>query len=426
MAKFIIQGNKSLSGTIKISGSKNAATPIIAATLLTDQICVINNLPWIKDVEKMLNILKSLGSEIQIESDKNSLGRRVKICNKNVHPVSLDKVAVKSMRSSILFLGPLLARFGQISLPEPGGCLIGNRPLDIHFYTLTALGAKVSYKKGEYHFKAKKLKGNTVLPEFSVTVTENLLMAACLAEGQTIIKTAACEPHVQDLCYFLEKLGAEIKGLGTHTLIVTPIKKNFIPQAPINHVLIPDQIEAGTFAVLGAVTRSQIKIENIIPEHLEIILLKFKKIGMNFEIGDDYLITKPTINLKAFHLQTLPWPGFPTDLQAPFGLLATQCRGTSLIHETIFESRFGYISELIKMGAKALILNPHQVSITGPRPLYGQEIKSYDLRAGATLIIAGLLAQGQTIINEAEIVDRGYERIEEKLRNLGAEIRREG
>jgi UDP-N-acetylglucosamine 1-carboxyvinyltransferase len=245
-------------------------------------------------------------------------------------------------------------------------------------------------------------------------------MAASLAEGRTVIKLAAAEPHVQDLCNFLNKMGAKITGIGTHTLTIDGVKE----LNGAEHTIIPDQIEAGTFAVMAAATRGEIKIKNIIPEHLEIILLKLKQIGVNFKVGPDYIQVLPSADLKAFKLQTMPYPGFPTDLQSPFGVLATQCQGTSLIQDPLFEGRMGYVNELAKMGANAIIADPHRVIITGPTPLYGQDIKSLDLRAGATLIIAGLIATGQTTINQAEVIDRGYEKIEERLIKLGAKIKR--
>jgi UDP-N-acetylglucosamine 1-carboxyvinyltransferase len=245
-------------------------------------------------------------------------------------------------------------------------------------------------------------------------------MAASLAQGRTEVRLAAAEPHVQDLIKFLNNMGAKISGAGTHNLTVDGV--NDLHGA--HHILIPDQIEIGTLAVAAAVSRGEVTIENVVPGHLDIILLKLREAGVNLEVGDDFLKIKPSADLRAFRLQTLPHPGFPTDLQAPFGVLATQCNGTTLIQDPMFEGRMGYISELVKMGANAIVADPHRVVVTGPTPLYGQEIKSFDLRAGATLIIAGLIASGETIINEAEIVDRGYEAVEQKLSALGADIKR--
>lgn len=416
MAKFVIKGGKTLNGTIKIGGMKNAATPIIAATLLTKRECIIYNVPRILDVERIISLIRSLGGRIEWTQNHT-----IKVCNKDINFHTLDKKIIKSMRSSILLLAPLIHRFKEIEIPEPGGCVIGKRPLTSHLNVLRGFGVSVKQDESSYHLKANEIKGtDIILSEFSVTATENAIMLGVLAKGKTSIKLAATEPHVEDLCNFLNKIGAKIKGIGTHTLIIEGVKE----LKGAKHILIPDQIEAGTFAVLAVLTNGKIKIENIIPDHLEIVLLKLKEIGVNFRLEKNCLNIHPPHNLKNFRLQTLPYPGFPTDLQAPFSLLATQCRGQSLIHETLYEGRFNHIYELAKMGAKIKILDPHQVLISGPAFLSGKEINSFDLRAGATLIIAGLIAKGKTIIKEAEIVDRGYESIEKRLTNLGADIKR--
>jgi len=415
MSQFIIQGGVKLKGDVEISGMKNAATSIIAASLLTDEECIIDGVPRIRDVDKMLEIIKSFGTEINWLAE-----HKLSIKAHNLVLKKLDKKLFKSMRSSVLFLSPLLVRLKEIILPEPGGCIIGNRPLDTHFFVLERFGAKIEFKDGMYHLTAEKLFGaRVILPEFSVTATENGLMAAVLADGETIIKLAAAEPHVQDLCNFLVKMGARIEGIGTHTLKIKGVKK----LRGAKHSLIPDQIEIGTFAIAAAATHGEIEIHPIMPEHLDKILSLLSAIGVNWEIKGDVLKICHSHPLKSFKLQSLPYPGFPTDLQAPFGVLATQCQGTSLIHDPLYEGRLGYINELVKMGANAVICDPHRVLITGPTPLYGREIKSFDLRAGATLVIAGLLADGETILNEAEIVYRGYEKIDEKLKKLGVNIK---
>jgi len=416
MAKFIIKGGRQLKGEIEVQGMKNAATPILAATILTDDFCLIENLPRIKDVENMISLLEKLGAKIKWPKFHSLL-----ISCRDLNFSKLDKEKVKSMRSSILLLGPLLSRFGKVKISEPGGCIIGNRPIDIHLYGFKKLGAEIKEEKGIYQLKTKYLKGATIiLPEFSVTATENLIMAAVRAKGETIIKLAAAEPHVADLCHFLLKMGAKIQGIGTHSLKIKGVKK----LKGVNYKIIPDQIEAGTFAVLAAATKSKILIKNIIPDHLESIFLKLEQIGVKFKVFQKEFLIYPSSNLKSFKLQTLPYPGFPTDLQAPFGVLATQTHGTSLIHDPLYEGRMGYVSELIKMGARAMVVDPHRVFIKGPTHLCATKIKTIDLRAGATLIIAGLVAHGETIIDQAEIIDRGYEKIEERLAKLGAEIRR--
>jgi len=417
--KFIIKGKIKLKGEVDVGGMKNAILPILAATALVKGTSVISNVPQISDVKKMLEILGSLGAEIKwlsphqlsIKTDDLALGE-------------MDQKKVKSMRSSVLLMGPLLARFKEVSISEPGGCIIGARPLDTHLYALRMLGASVNFDNTAqvYSIKANELAGNyIILPEFSVTATENLIMAAVLAGGRTVVKLAAAEPHVENLIDFLNKAGAKIQGGGTHTLTIDGVKE----LKGAEHNVIPDQIEAGTYAAAAVVLRGNIKINKIIPEHLDSTIILLRKLGVGVEIGSDYLEIRPQgAALPAFKLQTLPYPGFPTDLQSPFGVVATQCNGTSLIHDPMYEGRMGYVSELVRMGANAVLCDPHRVLITGPTPLYGQEIKSLDLRAGATMVIAAMVAEGESVLHDAEILDRGYENIEEKLKGLGAEIKR--
>lgn len=415
--KFVIRGGRPLDGDIVVGGMKNAATPVIAATLLVPEPCVISNVPRLSDVERMLDILRSLGSsvewtganELTIDTGKADIG-------------SLDAKAVKSMRSSILLMGPLLARFHEVTIPEPGGCIIGNRPIDDHLRVLGGLNASISENDdASLNLTTDGLKGaNGILPVFSVTATENAIMAAATADGTTVIRLAAAEPHVENLVGFLNAAGARISGAGTHTLVVEGVKNLH----GVSHRVIPDQIEVGTFAVLGALTKGTINIRGVMPEHLDIILLTLGRAGVRYELKGDTLVVAAQGRLDAFRLQTLPYPGFPTDLQAPFGVLATQCSGTSLIHDPLYEGRLGYINELTKMGANATICDPHRVVITGPTPLYGKEIRGLDLRAGATLVIAGLVASGETVLHNAEVIDRGYESIDERLRALGADIDR--
>ncbi len=420
MAKFIIEGGHALKGSVRVSGMKNAATPILAATLLTDEPCVLENVPRIRDVERMIEILQSLGATVSWTGDHT-----LTVHAGSINLKTLNTKAVGAMRSSILLLGPLVARCHEVTIPEPGGCIIGNRPIDAHILALEQLGATIERTNGSYHVSASTLRGSTViLPEFSVTATENLLMAAVLAEGTTVVHIAAAEPHVQDLVRFLNAMGADIQGAGTHTLTIRGVQKLHGAQ----HTIIPDQIEAGTFAVAAALTRGKVTIEDVVPEDMELVLLKLQQIGVKLTIEPHgnraHIHIAAKFPLHAFRLQAFPYPGFPTDLQAPFGVLATQCTGTSLIHDPMYEGRLGYINELIKMGANAVICDPHRVLVTGPTPLYGQEMRSLDLRAGATLVIAGLIAKGETIIHDAEILDRGYEKLAERLTTLGAVIRR--
>jgi len=416
---FVIRGGQPLEGDIKVGGMKNAATPVIAATLLVRDTCVIENVPRLSDVERMLDILRSLGSKVDWTGENE-----LTIDTSAADIGTLDRQAVKAMRSSILLMGPLLARFHEVTIPEPGGCIIGNRPIDDHLRVLSSLQAEINKDDdGDLVLTTTGLVGsNNILPVFSVTATENAVMAAVTAEGTSVLRLAAAEPNVENLCEFLSAAGAKISGLGTHTLVIEGVKELH----GTRHRVIPDQIEVGTFAVLGALTKGQLNIRGVVPEHLDIILLQFKRCGLNFELKGDTLTVETSSHLNSFKLQTLPYPGFPTDLQAPFGVLATQCSGTSLIHDPMYEGRLGYINELTKMGANATICDPHRVVVTGPTPLCGKEIRGLDLRAGATLVIAGLVAAGETVLHNAEVIDRGYEKIDERLRAVGAQIERVG
>lgn len=406
-----------MSGLVKIAGMKNAATPILAATLLATKKCVIKNIPDIADVRVMIQILESLGLEIEYKN------HTAIICPKSISTKNLNRELVNKLRSSILVLGPLLARLGEVELPEPGGCIIGKRPIDTHLYALQMLGAKISRRNGTINLTAEKFTGKTiVLPEFSVTATENLLMAASMAKGRTIIKLAAIEPHVEDLIKFLNKMGAKIKMSSGHTIIIDGVKRLHGAE----HALIPDSIEAGTFAVAALITGGRLTLQGVNHGHMDAVYSLLEKMGVDLKISGNNLTISAKEKLAAFKLQALPYPGFPTDLQAPFGLLATQCQGTSLIHDPLYEGRLGYIDELIKMGADATVCDPHRVLITGPIKLHGTEIKGLDLRAGATLVLAGLAAHGTTIVEGVENLDRGYERFDERLRKLGAEIKRAG
>ena len=392
--------------------------PILAATLLTDEPCMVRNVPRIKDVERLLELLQSIGVTHEWVGEHD-----LRVVARDAHVQTLDRKTFASLRGSILLWGSLLTRFRDVIIPEAGGDIIGNRPIDAHLSALQQLGATILQQNGSYHFSAPNgLTGALViLPEFSVTATEIALMAAVRAKGRTTIKIAAAEPHVQDLVAFLQKMGANIAGAGTHTLTIDGVSE----LRGADHAVIPDQLEVGTFAVAAAVTGGDVLITNIVADHVDLVRLKLHQIGVKTELTDHALRVTASYPLRAFRLQTFPYPGFPTDLQAPFGVLATQCSGTSLIHDPMYEGRLGYVHELVKMGANAVICDPHRVLVTGPTPLHGQEVKSLDIRAGATLLIAGFVADGETIIHDAEILDRGYEKFEERLAALGADIRRE-
>lgn len=411
-----IFGGAHLKGEIAVSGSKNAAGPLIAASILFNVPVRLTNVPRLTDVQKLLEILESMGARVEWLGEHELL-----IDPSALNPDTIDQKKMKSMRYSILLLGPMLARFKRVAVPEPGGCSIGNRPIDTHIAALEALGASTeSDDNGLLHMSAKALKGAyIVLPEFSVTATENLIMAAVLTPGKTSIRLAAAEPHVQDLCHFLNAAGASITGIGSHDLEITGVERLVPPQS---WNVISDANEAATFAVAAAVTHGSLRITNINPAHMDATISLLRRAGVAVETGQDWLDVRYVGSLRAFRLQALPYPGFPTDNQAPFGLLATQCHGTSLLQDPLFESRFGYLNELTKMGANAIIADPHRAIVNGPTPLRGSEIRSLDLRAGATVVLAGLIAEGETVIHDAEIVYRGYERLDERLREIGAQL----
>ena len=411
-----IFGGQHLEGTIAVSGSKNAAGPLIAASLLFDQPVRLTNVPRLTDVQKLLEILESMGARVAWIGNNE-----LEIDAQNIDPDKIDQKKMKSMRYSILLLGPLLARFKRVAVPEPGGCSIGNRPIDTHIFALEALGAITeSDKKGLLHLSAKALTGaRIVLPEFSVTATENLVMAAVFAMGTTSIRLAAAEPHVQDLCRFLNAAGAKITGIGSHDLEIVGVDRL---SPPATWRVIADANEAATFAVAAAVTHGSLRITDVDPGDLDATISLLKRAGVHVETGSDWLQVSYQGQLKAFRLQALPYPGFPTDNQAPFGLLATQCHGTSLLQDPLFESRLGYLNELMKMGANVVIADPHRAIVSGPTALRGTEIRSLDLRAGVTMVLAGLAAEGETIIHDAEIVYRGYERLDERLKAIGAKL----
>lgn len=416
MSKFIIKGGKELSGQWRVQGMKNAATPILAATLLTRQECIIHNIPRISDFDHMLALAQSLGA-IYSWDDEHTL--RIRTPQVTTH--EMDYLLTKRMRSSVLFLGPLLALLGQVKMPEPGGCNLGNRPLGAHFSALESFGARTTRRGDYYVISGENLKGSVcVLKEKSVTATENALMAAVLIPGRTVISNAAEEPHVASLAAMLQAMGAKISGRGTDTITVDGVDK----LAGVEWTIIPDQLEVGTIAVLAAVAGGTVRIGPVVAADLAVIKDKFQEAGVSIIEDKDYWIVNSAPNLRSFRVDTAPYPGFPTDLQAPFGVLATQAPGESIIHDPLYENRLGYINELVKMGAVGAIIDAHTARITGPTSLHGEVIRSLDIRAGATMLIAALVASGESVLNEAELIDRGYENMDERLRALGADIRR--
>ncbi len=415
MAKFLIKGGKKLEGKIKISGSKNAALPLISASLLVSGRVILKNVPQISDVEVMLEILKMLGAEIERDDSM------VIINTKNIEYTDLLTPLVSKLRASILLLAPLLFRFGKVKISLPGGDIIGARPITTHLEALKTLGAEIEIKNGIIEGEFKKFKSfEVILKEISVTASEVVLMASVFSPKPVRLKLLALEPHVISLEKFIQKLGYKIKGLGTHFVIVSRsknIKKEIFFEIPY------DYIETATFLALASATRSHLTIENAPLEDLDSVFLTAKEMNVNFEIKKKTIIVKPS-KLKGTKIQVGYHPKFPTDAQPPFGVLATQAEGVTLIHDWMYENRFSYLNELNLMGANTELLDPHRAIIIGPTPLYGKEVKSLDIRSGISLIIAGLVAQGETIIHEAEKIDRGYEKIEEKLTKVGAEIYR--
>lgn len=422
MAKFIIKGGKKLKGEVEPSGAKNAALKMLAATILTSEICVLDNVPRIADVEVMVKILESIGAKT-----KWLTKHKIEIDPSKINSYEPNPKLVCKMRASIVLAGPLLARFGKAKIAQPGGCVIGVRPVYVHWHAFQKLGVKVrETNKYAYLEMPKKItKSKIVMDEISVTATENILMLAAGLTQETEIRVGACEPEIIDLIKMLTKIGAKITGVGSNFMRVSGKKK----LCGVVHKVLPDRIEAGTFMVAGVVTQGNITIKNIIPDHMDMIFNKLDACGVNYKIANqkmDYADLKisPPHNLKPTKIHTQPYPMFPTDLQAPYSVLLTQCPRTSKIFESMYDNRLKYLIELAKMGANVKISNCHCAEISGPTRLRGAKITSYDLRAGATLILAGLIAKGTTEIDKIELIDRGYENIDIKLKKLGADIKR--
>ena len=434
MQAFKIKGGNKLEGTIVPQGAKNEALQIICATLLTKEEVVVDNIPNIIDVRKLINLLKSIGVEVScLSNNKYSF----KAENINLDYMSSDKFKIdgKSLRGSIMIVGPLLARYGRAFIPRPGGDKIGRRRLDTHFQGLIKLGAKFSYSKEEkfYGVEAKKLRGSFILlDEASVTGTANIIMASVLADGKTTIYNAACEPYIQQLCKLLISMGARIDGLGSNLLKITGVNE----LKGSNHTVLPDMIEIGSWIGLAAMTKSNIRIKNVSLENLGVIPDVFKSLGIKLIIDEDDIIVPE--NKDGYQIQNYidgsiltisdsPWPGFSPDLLSIVLVVATQAKGSVLIHQKMFESRLFFVDKLIDMGAKIILCDPHRATVIGHNfnsNLKGTIMSSPDIRAGISLLIAALSANGESIIHNIEQIDRGYERIDEKLKALGAEIER--
>lgn len=405
-----------MSGEIEVRGSKNAAGPCLAAVLLTKEECVIDNLPMISDIKSMLDILKSLGVSVEFISE-----RKVKLRAENINAEKMDLEKFSKTRMSVVLVGSLLTRFHYFQFSSPGGDKIGLRPINIQLKALEKLGAKIK-KEGDFYnvYREELIGSEIILTEFSPTATEALMLAAVLAKGKTIIKGAASESSVQDLGRMLLKMGARIKGNGTHTLEIEGVEKLFGCQ----HAVVSDHLEAGTFIVAGALTQGQVTVKNVDFEYLDLFLEKLKEIGVVFEKGENSVTIFNSPSLGAAKVQALPHPGFPTDLLPMVVTLLTRASGKSLIHDPLYEGRFGYMHELKKMGADIEVVDPHRAFVFGPKEIKGVNVDSLDVRAGAVMILAGLMAEGKTVIDNVFQIDRGYERIEERLQRLGADIKR--
>ena len=415
MPRFIIQGGQKLKGEIRVNGAKNAALKIIAASLLSDEEITIKNVPNIEEVNRLLELCVEVGSLVE----RN--GETIKMKTEKILSNELNPELVKKIRAAVLLIGPVLIRKGEVKMPHPGGCAIGERPIDIFVDGFKKFGVEVIEGDHDYHFKAKKLIGMTfVFPKISVTATEVLMMSATLAEGTTILKNCACEPEIPALAEYLNNVGAKISGAGTHTIVIEGVSK----LSAGTYEVIPDRVEAGSFAILGALCGDPIKITNCRPEHLEALWCMFDKMGVEYKLGQDWVEVKQLKNLNAVDVVTHEYPGFITDLQQPFTVLLTQAEGISLVHETIFEGRLFYTDKLKQMGANIIMCDPHRVIVHGPSILYGRHLESPDLRAGFALVMAGLAAKGETQIDNIYQIDRGYEKIEERLKNIGAKIER--
>jgi UDP-N-acetylglucosamine 1-carboxyvinyltransferase len=416
MSRFIIQGGRPLTGEISVNGAKNEALKVLVSTLISSGPIKVANVPELADVHRMMEILADLG----VAKEKTG-EREYTFSPSDLESGKLTPELVNKLRASTLLIGPLLARVGEVSLPHPGGCKIGRRPIDLFLNSLTAMGAKIEEAKSDsYKLKAQKLKGaRIVLPKISVTLTETLMMTAVLAEGTTEIVNAALEPEIPALAGYLNSKGAKISGAGTPFV---KIEGSGLVEGG-EYALMPDRIETGSFAALAAATGGEITIKNCNPSHIEVPLEILKEMGTELKVGESTLRVKAD-KLKAVNFATHEYPGFATDLQPPFTVALTRAQGASLVHETIFEGRLFYIDELNKMGADIILADPHRAIVNGPTKLYGRTIVSPDARAGLALIIAALMAEGETTIDNIYQVDRGYERIEERLQALGAEIKR--
>ncbi len=418
MAKFIIQGGQKLSGEIKVGGAKNNAQVMIPAALLSEQTMILKNVPKIDGVEKSIELMENLGAKVNYSGDV------LEINTKDISKTELERKMADKFRTSVMFVGPMLARFGEVKFPHPGGCVIGaaGRPIDLFLEGFKKMGAEINEGEDFYHIKAKKLQAcDYFFSTVSVTGTQSLMMTATLAKGTSIIRNCAMEPEVVALAEYLIEQGAKIKGVGTPTMKIEGVEKLGASKVSV----IPDRIETGSFALMAAATKSELKISNCNPDHILSLLIVFEKIGVPFVKGKDWLLIKPAKKIKAMNIKTHEYPGFSTDLQSPYVVLMTQAEGKSLIQESIYDRRLIWTDMLSQMGADITMCDPHRVVVYGPNKLFGKKLISPDIRAGIALIIAALVAQEETQIDNIYQIDRGYEALDERLRAIGADIKRE-
>ncbi len=423
MDKFVVRGGNPLLGTIRVSGAKNSALPCMAAAILTEDEVILENIPQVRDIETERKLLASMGAEVELGYGRAQHRTRIK-CGVLSDPVAKYEI-VKTMRASSLVLGPLIARTGIARVAMPGGCAIGGRPIDLHIKGLEAMGATITYDHGYLEARTDRLKGaHIVFDKITVTGTEDLLMAATLAEGETLFENCAREPEVTDLAALLTAMGAKIEGAGTGTIRVQGVTRLHGARHRIN----PDRIEAGTFLIAGAITGGDLNVDCCEPKHLGAVIAKLEQCGVKLDVGIDNIRVRSggaTGELQAADISTEEYPGFPTDMQAQFMALATQAEGTTSVTENIFENRFMHVQELIRMGAN-ITISGRTATIRGKSPLQSAAVMCSDLRASASLVLAALVADGETILDRVYHLDRGYEHFEEKLRGVGAQIRRMG
>ena len=412
MQRYMIFGGNSLKGTVKASGSKNASLPILAASLLVDGEACLYDVPRLQDVAVMKDLLVFLGARVTWEKNTMLIDAR------NVQPLEISEELMRKMRASNLVLGPLLSRFKRVKISYPGGCNIGSRPMNLHLKGLEALGATITEKFGYIKAETSKLDGADIHMDLpSVGATENIMMASVLASGTTVIRNAAKEPEIVDLQNFLNRLGAKVRGAGTDTIKIEGVDRLHSAE----HQVIPDRIEAGTHLVAGAITGGDVIVTNVIPEHLEPLTAKLKEAGVGLTVGDDWVRVKAERRLRAVDIKTMPYPGFPTDMQPQMMALLTLAEGTSVITETVFENRYKHVMELRRMGANIKVEGQTAI-IKGVDRISGALVEASDLRAGASLVLAAMAAEDGTVLENVEHIDRGYERLENKYNSLGARI----